>query len=140
MSKDLSSNPSNKEITAEVRARICEDFVLNSQTGILVLHLEQPGDPASLRIVLANAAAGKFVGFDVRAEVGRLAVDVFPENVKLGLSAKYMRLAESGGELDLGEVVYDDARVHGLFALKAFAMPGRQVGITFEKVSEHKRA
>jgi len=140
MSKDSSINPSDKEMTAEVRARICEDFFLNSQTGMLVVHLDKPGDPASLRLVLANAAASNFVGFDVRAEVGRLVVDIFPKNVELGLSEAYMRVAESGGEVDMGEVSYDDKRVHGVFSTKVFAMPDHRIGITFEKASEHKRA
>jgi rsbT co-antagonist protein RsbR len=125
---------------AEVRARIYEDVVLNSQIGILVLHLEQPGDPASLRLVLANAAAGNFIGFDVRPEVGRLAVEVFPNNVESGLAAMYMRVAESGGELDLGEVPYNDGRIDGIFSIKVFAMPDLRACLTFENIGEHKRA
>jgi rsbT co-antagonist protein RsbR len=124
----------------EERARVYEDTVLNSSTGVIVLHLEQPGDPASLRIVVANDAAGKIVGFDVKAEVGRMAVEVFPQNVESGLASMYMRLAESGGMLELGEVPYGDERVQGIFSGRVFGLPDRRVCVTFEDITERKRA
>jgi anti-anti-sigma regulatory factor len=125
---------------AEERARIYEDAILSSLSGILVLHLEEPGNPASLRIVIANEAAGKFVGFDVKSEAGRMAVDVFPQNVESGLAAIYMGLAESGGACDIGEVPYRDGRVEGFFAIRAFGLPDRRVCINFENITERKRA
>jgi rsbT co-antagonist protein RsbR len=125
---------------AEERARIYEDTILSSLTGIIVLHLEEPGDPASLRLVIANDSAGKFVGFDVKSEAGRMAVDVFPQNVESGLAAIYMGLAESGGARDMGEVNYRDGRVEGVFAIRAFGLPDRRVCLNFENITDRKRA
>ncbi|HZF52667.1 MAG TPA: STAS domain-containing protein [Polyangiaceae bacterium] len=148
MSDSSSKNPSHEEMTAlrrrldelEERARIYEDTILRSLTGIIILHLEEPGNPASLRIVIANDAAGKFVGFDVRSEAGRMAVDVFPQNVESGLAAIYMGLAESGGARDMGEVVYQDGRIEGVFSIRAIGLQERRVCLNFENITERKRA
>jgi rsbT co-antagonist protein RsbR len=124
----------------EQRARVYEDTILNSATGVIVLHLERPGDPTSLRLVVANGAAGSAVGFDVAAEAGRLANDIFPKNIESGLAAIYMRLAEAGGSLDLGEVTYTDERVEGTFSVRVFGLPDRRVCLNFENITERKRA
>ncbi|UQA54912.1 PAS domain S-box protein [Polyangium aurulentum] len=124
---------------AEERARIYEDTILNSNIGFIVLHLEKPGDELSLRILLANDAAGRIVGFDVKAQVGQMAADVFPGNIESGLAAAYTRIAESGGSLDMGEVAYDDARIQGIFSIKVVGLPDRRVCVSFEDVTERRR-
>ncbi|UQA57973.1 PAS domain-containing protein [Polyangium aurulentum] len=126
--------------TAEQRARVFEDTILSSATGTLVLHLEQPGDPASLRLVIANDAASKLCGVDLQAELGRSIVEIFPNVLEAGLAALYAELASAGGTRDFGEVEYGDDRVtRGTFAIKAYALPNRRVCITFENVTERRR-
>jgi rsbT co-antagonist protein RsbR len=126
---------------AEERARVFEDTILSSSIGTFVLHLEHPDDPASLRLLMANDAASKICEIDLQAELGRTFVTVFPNAVSSGLAALYADVAHSGGTRDLGEVEYADARVtKATFAVKTYALPNRRVCVTFENITERKRA
>jgi rsbT co-antagonist protein RsbR len=126
---------------AEERARVYEDTIVSSATGMFVLQVERRDDPASLRLLMANEAAEKFTGVPLRAELGRLFVEVFPNAVTSGLSERYTNIAQSGGVLDLGEVSYGDDRVEqSFFAVKAFGLPGDRVCVNFENITERKRA
>lgn len=126
---------------AEQRARVFEDTISSSATGMFVCQVERRGDPTSLRILMANEAAERFAGMPMRAEVGRMLVEAFPHVTTTGLPEAYMKVAESGGVLDLGEIEYGDERVeHGVFTAKAFGLPGDRVCVNFENVTERKRA
>jgi rsbT co-antagonist protein RsbR len=126
---------------AEERARVFEDTIMNSATGIFVLHLERPGDVTSLRLVMANDAAWKYTGVNLQSEIGRWFNDVFPAAMELGLAEIYMNVATSGGVRDLGEVDYGDARVEqGVFWVKAFGLPDNRVCVNFENITERKKA
>ena len=126
---------------AEERARVYEDTIMSSATGMLVLHLERPDDPTSLRLMMANEAATDFVGLDLRPEVGRLFNDVFTNIAESGLPDIYTEVATQGGSREIGEIVYGDARVEqSVFSVRAFALPDRRVCVSFENVTERKKA
>ena len=125
---------------AEERARVYEDTIMRSATGMLVLQLDRPGDPTSLRLIMANDAATRYCGLDLRPEVGRVLSDVFTNVAATGLPEIYTELAMQGGSRDIGEVVYDDPRVaQGVFSVRAFALPDLRVCINFENVTERKK-
>ena len=125
---------------AEERARVFEDVILNSATGIVVLRLEQPGDPKSLRILMANDAANRFSGADLKGQAGRILGEAFPKFEAAGLHKVYASVAESGGTRDIGEVNANEELVKGIFALKAYGLPDHRVCVNFENITERKRA
>jgi len=134
-----------EEVTDRLRAeesiRVYEDTVKHMQTGLIVLHLENPEEPASLRLVAANRAASEFSGLELESRIGSLLLEVFPNSVEAGLLHAYAELARSGQSKDLGEVRYRDERIgENLFAVRAFGQPGSRVCVTFENITERRAA
>ena len=126
---------------AEERARVYEDTILSSSTGMFVCHVEDLKDPCSMRLIMANEASERFTGVPLRAELGRLFVDVFPNVAQTGLLESYLDAALTGSALDLGEHLYGDVRVEqGYFAVKAYGLPGHRVCVNFENVTARRRA
>jgi rsbT co-antagonist protein RsbR len=126
---------------AEENIRVYEEVVKNIRTGLTVFQLEQPDDPASLRLIAANSVASHFAGRDFEAEIGRLLIDFAPEAFETGLAQTYADVARSGQSRDLGEVSFSDERIiDAVFAVWAFPMPNNRVSIAFEDVTERKRA
>ncbi|HEY0138604.1 MAG TPA: STAS domain-containing protein, partial [Nannocystis sp.] len=126
---------------AEQRARVYEDTILNSSTGMFVCQVEQPGDPTSLRLIMANEASEKFTGVPLRSELGRRFDEIFPQIAQTKLPQAYMEVAMAGGAVDLGEVVYGDDRVEqSHFSVKAYGVTGDRVCVNFENITERKKA
>jgi PAS domain S-box-containing protein len=55
---------------AEADIQIYDRIVKHIPLGLMVLQLDQTGDPASFRLTTANPTAGELAGFDVEAEIG----------------------------------------------------------------------
>ena len=106
-------------------------------TGVVVYHLDDPDDPGSLRLVKANDAASRAVGFDVKAEIGRTFHEALPQALETDIPAQYAEVALTGERRDLGEVEYADDRVEGgIFRVEAVPLPGRHVAVFFQEVTE----
>ncbi len=107
--------------------------------GVLVYHLGDPGDPGSLRLVQANKATSRAIGFDVRQDLGRTIREASPQVLETELPAAYAEIAQGGPGRDLGEIEYGDDRIEpGIFRVSAFPLPDRHVGIVFEEVSQQR--
>lgn len=123
------------------RQTVCEAVVRNLRLGLMVLQLERPGDPTSFRIVDANATAHRFLGFDLEAEIGNLAIDAFPGALESGLPQLYTDILQSGERRNLGEVPYHDDRVsEGFFTIEAIPLSHDRLCVVFENITERKRA
>ena len=109
--------------------------------GCYVLHLEQPDDPASLRLLVTNPVVNTIAGFDVVAEVGRYLIEIYPNAVESGLAQIYAQVARDGGVRDLGEVAYGDERVEaGFFAVQAFQLLPMYACVLLENVTARRKA
>jgi rsbT co-antagonist protein RsbR len=129
------------ERMAEDRARVYEGAVQSSAMGFVVLEVERSGDPASLRLLMANAAAAKATGVDFRSEVGRRLIDILPGIHQTDMPTIYADVALSGCARELGEIVYGDARMEqSTFSAKAFQIAERRVCVAFENITDRKRA
>lgn len=119
-----------------VNARALEGL----KVGVCVWRLERAGDPASLRLVLVNAAACRFLGVAREAVLGRPIVEGFPGSLATPLPGVFTELATRGGERHLGEVPYTDEVVaHGVFSIVAGALAPGLVLVEFTNVSEQHR-
>lgn len=114
--------------------------VENLRVGICVWHLEADDTPASLRLVIANAAACKFLGVARESVLGRTIHDGFPGSQAAPLPGIFTNLAMNGGSLDLGEVPYsDDIIKEGMFSIFAASIAPRVVSVQFTNITEQKR-
>ena len=105
--------------------------------GVSVYRLDRAYDDASLRLVYANAAAGRITGLDLAAELGRPALDVTPRLAETPLLAAYARVARTGTPETLGRVVYGDDRITSrTFRIEAIPLPKRSVGVVFEDATD----
>ncbi|MEP0545306.1 MAG: PAS domain S-box protein [Rhodothermales bacterium] len=115
------------------------DFLDQFSVGVSIYHLDDPDDPGSLRLVHANDAASRAVGFDVKAEIGKTFNEALPQALETDIPATYAEVALTGERRDLGEVEYGDERVQrGTFRVEAVPLPGRHVGVIFEEVTQRK--
>jgi rsbT co-antagonist protein RsbR len=123
------------------RLLVYENAFNGMRTGFMMYHLEDPTDPASLQLILANQAMCQASGFAIDREIGKSIVAIFPNALESGLAQIYAEVAQSGVERDLGEVQYGDDRVTpATFAVRAFQLAQDYVCITVENVTERKHA
>jgi anti-anti-sigma regulatory factor len=136
MTSILSADLSVPEAGFAVLARVVEEL----RVGVCVWRLERDGVPASLRLVVANPAACRFLGVTREQVLGRTIHDGFPGSEAMPLPGIFTSLAMDGGERDLGVVPYSDDIVgHGMFAIHAAALAPRLVCVQFTNVTEEKR-
>lgn len=110
------------------------------RVGVCVWHLEEDDTPASLRLVVANAAACRFLGVARDAVLGRRIHEAFPGSQATPLPGVFTGLAMRGGSLDLGEVPYRDEVVQeGVFSIIAETIAPRLVCVQFTNITEQKR-
>ena len=109
-------------------------FVEGMSSGAVVYRLDDPEDDDSLCLVAANAAASRFVGFDLSAAVGRRLVELFPTSTEHHSLAEVARGAVVPGPG--GDGLYDGT----LFAIRLVALPDRSVGVLFDNVTIRRRA
>jgi hypothetical protein len=110
-------------------------------TGLLIYHLVARDDQRSLTLVYANAAASKYTGADLGVLVGKTIDEAFPALRDTDLPATYAEVSSGGRSVNLGAFEYSgDAHVGpGYFAVKAFPMPARCVGVAFENITLRKK-
>lgn len=110
-------------------------------TGLLIYHLADADETDSLTLVYANAAASKYTGADLDALIGKSIGEAFPALNGTHVPAAYAEVSRGGKSVNLGAFEYEgDAHVKpGYFAVKAFPMPARCVGVVFENITLRKK-
>jgi signal transduction histidine kinase len=117
------------------------NVVSGFQTGIYVYELEDPEDPAGMRVVYANPAAQVAMGVSSDAVVGRTLREAFPSVVGTDRPAIYAEVALGGAARSLDDFVYTDARIEEtVFSVRVFPLPGRRVGLAFDDVTSARKA
>ncbi|HXO86482.1 MAG TPA: PAS domain-containing protein [Gemmatimonadales bacterium] len=117
--------------------QLAEEFFQLAPIGLAIVRLEEPENPASLRILALNPAAR--AASDVpTAAVGKRLDEDFPAIARTpfpGLLADVMR---TGVAANLGEGPgqYDPKR---MFTVTAFPIPPDCVGLLFEDITERRQ-
>jgi PAS domain S-box-containing protein len=125
---------------AEQRLQLYADVVSNTQIGIVVWQLENPDDPGSFRLIIANAAARDATGIDFESLIGSTMAERFPFLLQTSLVQDYINVVQTGVPVNFDDVSYDADGVHsGIYTLKAFALPGQCLGLTFENVTQRRQ-
>jgi len=124
----------------EENVGIYESILKNMQIGVDIWRLENMADPGSLRLIFSNPATEQITGVPRKDVVGKTMAEAFPEGLKTELSKIYAEVIRCGKAKDLGEVRYGDQRFsESVFSVKAFPLPDNCIGVTFEKITEHKK-
>jgi PAS domain S-box-containing protein len=108
--------------------------------GVAVLHLENPRDPKTFKIIDVNPAAVRLAGTAVNDLLGR-KLGEFPELLKTPLAESCLDAYRAREARNLGEIAYGDKRVRqGIYSLQVFPLSGDFLGVVFENITDRKRS
>ena len=127
-------------INQEETFTLSNDLANNTLSGIHVYRLEDINDDSTLRMVYANTASEILTGVKVSDIIGKTLDENFPGLRDKGIPQAYAEVVRTGKTFEVEDLYYNDERViEGAFLIKAFPLPGNQVGISFENIIELKK-
>jgi PAS domain S-box-containing protein len=104
--------------------------------GVVVLHVEDPSDVKSFRIIDLNPAAAEITGSTMENLRGRTLAG-FPEFLKTPLPGQCLAAFRSGEARNLGKISFDDDLIRkGIYALQVFPVSENCLGVTIENVTD----
>jgi PAS domain S-box-containing protein len=117
--------------------QLAVEFFDLAPIGLAILRLEDPSNPASLRIIALNPAAQAASDVPTAAVGKRIDLD-FPTIARTPFPAQLAEVMRSGIAANLGEGAgqYDRNR---MFTVTAFPMPPDCVGLLFEDITERRK-
>jgi PAS domain S-box-containing protein len=108
---------------------------------LIVWELEDPADPAGMRLVYSNPAAEAATGLPVEGILGRTMREVLPGTVETQFPAVLAEVALGGESRNLGDVAYGDERMSmRTFSARIFPLHHRRVGVAFNDVTAERAA
>jgi signal transduction histidine kinase len=112
----------------------------NLNVGLLVYHLEDVDEAASLRLRYANEEASTYTESDLQRLVGKTILEAFPALADTELPQTYAQVARDRHPRELGTIAYADENLEkSYYAVKAFPMPHDCVGVLFENIALRKK-
>lgn len=125
---------------AEGAIQLLADLARSIPIGLLIYRLDGPGPSPTLSVRSANPEATRLLGMPLEEVAGRPVADVFPA-IPDDQLRRYAAVAAGGPADDLGVFRYGDGRVaERWWAVQAFPLPDRSVGVAFQDVSDRERA
>jgi PAS domain S-box-containing protein len=108
--------------------------------GVVVLHLENPQDVKSFRIIDLNPAAAHITGATLESLRGRTLAE-FPKLLEPPILGRCLDALHARGPKDLGEISYGNELIRqGIYSVQVFPLSGNFVCVAFENVTERKLA
>lgn len=131
-----------RDITGRVRAeealreslQASADIMRSMPAGLLIFRHRAPEE---LLLLDANSEAERLLGLTLVSGRGKDYLDLLPG--ARALKPDLLRVLEHGQPYIVEELAYQDARLSGVFKLRAFQMPGDRLGVIFEDIGEQKR-
>lgn len=125
---------------AEVIASLYPEILKGMPVGMLVLHLENPRDPKTFKIIDINPAAASLTGAALDDFRGKMLAD-FPKLWKTPLPVSCLEALRAQEPKDLGEIAYGDERIReGIYAVRVFPLSHDFLGVAFENVTDQRRS
>ncbi|NEP19843.1 MAG: PAS domain S-box protein [Leptolyngbya sp. SIO4C1] len=124
--------------TAKAEIQLYADAIQNMQDGFYLWQLEAADDPRSFRLIATNPAAAQLTGIPADTVLGKQMIEGFPALFETNIPQRYQTIVNTGKEQDIGEVVYGPSGSQKTYAVKAFPLPQRCVGVLFEDVTERR--
>ena len=122
-------------------ADLYPEIVNRIHCGVAVWRLEQLSDLGTLRLILVNSTADKIAGVPLSSLVGLTMKEAFPKLFRTQVPRMLRKVIVEDREMNVGEGRYADEHVRpGIFSLRAFPLPDRSAGLTFENITERRNA
>ncbi len=127
---------------AQESIQLYSDIVKRMQLGLLVWQMPDLNDVQSLRLVECNPAAQQMLQITATYDelVGKPLTALFPELLDTDIPNIYADVIRSGQGRDLCEGCYGDTTSQQIFAMKAFPLPNRCIGLVVEDITQRKQA
>ncbi len=136
----MKSNTSKIKSTEDALQQAADIFS-NIQLGIYIYHLEDINDDRTLKMVAANPITEKLTGVPVKDIIGNTLDENFPGLRKKGIPQKYAEVVRTQKSIEIEDLYYSDERVmEGAFYVRAFPLPNNKVGVSFENITNRKKA
>jgi serine phosphatase RsbU (regulator of sigma subunit) len=117
------------------------DSVRLLNVGICVWELEEENVPSSLRLLVCNPAAARFMNVKQEEVIGKRIHDGFPGSEEMPLAGIFTKVAMSGESMALGDVPYIDQIVpESVFSIVVHAQAKRRACVEFTNVTERTKA
>ena len=107
--------------------------------GIVVLRLENPGDPNSFRIIDLNPAVASLTGYSYEDLRGKTLAE-FPNVLKTPFPSECMNVLQVRNSKNLGEISYGDERIRqGIYSVQIFPLYDNFLAVSFENVTRARQ-
>ncbi|MFO7658482.1 MAG: PAS domain S-box protein [Bacteroidales bacterium] len=117
------------------------DIFKNIQTGMHIYELEDIENDRTLRLIAANPATEKLTGIPADEIIGNTIDENFPNLRSKNIPQQYAAVIKTKKPIELEEFYYSDMRIiAAVFHIKAFPLSGQRVCITFDNITEKKKA
>jgi PAS domain S-box-containing protein len=108
--------------------------------GVVLLHLEDPQDIKSLKIIDLNPAAAEITAAPRENLLGKTLGD-FPKLFETGLPERCLAVLESGEPKVVEQIRYGDEYIRqGIYSVRIFSLPDNFLGIAFENTTGRLQA
>ncbi|MFG1691411.1 PAS domain S-box protein [Gemmatimonadota bacterium] len=113
------------------------DIAETIPAGLFVYKCEAP---ERLTLVYANPEAEVLTGIVADEWLGKEFDEIWPNARSLGITQSYLEVARTGEVLKTEEEAYKDDRLEGVFRTHVFRLPGDRLAVSFENITERKKA
>lgn len=125
---------------AEVLASLAPEILKGMPVGMVVLHLENPKDPRTFKIIDINPAAATLTGAKLEDLRGNTLGD-FPRLLQTQLPVSCLEALRAREPRNLGELTYGDEHIReGIYTVQVFPLSHDFLGVVFENVTERRRS
>lgn len=130
-----------RERKAQEQIKLYADIVSNMQVAVFVWQSKEPNNSHSLRLVATNPTATELTGISTEEFLDRSLAECFPRLAAAEVPQRCIEVIRSGQERDLGEIdCFYEPFVEKTFALKAFPLPNRMVGLMVADITHRKES
>ncbi|MGQ9610699.1 MAG: PAS domain-containing sensor histidine kinase [bacterium] len=112
--------------------------IVHSIPSGLFIYQYLPED--KLILIDGNPAAERLTGLKIEEWCNAELNDMMPYARKLGITEKCIKVIKTGKPIEIDDLYYKDERFEGNFRMRIFRMPGEQLGIAFEDITELKKS
>ena len=125
---------------AEAIASLSPEILKGMPVGMFLLHLENPKDPSTFKIIDINPAAAALTGAALEDLRGKTLGD-FPRLLQTQLPVSCLEALRAQQPRHLGEIAYGDERIReGIYTVQVFPLSHDFLGVVFENVTEQRRS
>jgi len=126
--------PSNMYVLPEFGpiVGVLDSILSELNVGLLIYHLEDQGDPTTLRLAYVNREAARSTGLDMDLRLGKRILDAFPPLAQTELPKIFAEVVQTQTSRRI-EVPYAEGGQSVDYSVRAFPMPAHCVGVLFER-------